>query len=308
MALPTYPYAGLHLGQNGDINLLACLTAAAEVLRRLDGYSGRPLQTSRKRPALMGDRVGLVLRPGSASSGMDDSGVRKLEIRVISREAGPAEDDLVTSLLAETVLTLMDEVEVDIVEWLSPDCMIEADEFVDLLFPDEQEFIDTPSAAVCKPEYDHDEDARLAQSIRSAICAAEHIAPLADHPSRITSGADRANGAKTDDAPACRINRDIYDAPGTTRSTVPDPEPRDDEDDPHGDIEDALPRRSAMLGAMGMIVAVFGYSVRLIGMACLWLMRAIDLRLLSRALSVGMALIALTNSDALWAMVEGALK
>ena len=235
----------------------------------------------------MGDRVGLVLRPGSGPSGMHGAGARKLEIRVISRQAGPPEDDLVTSLLAEAVLTLMDEVEVDIVEWLSPDCMIEADEFVDLLFPDEQEFIDTPSVAVSTPEDDHDEDARLAQSIRSAICAAEHIAPLADHPSRITSGADRANGTKTDQASAHRTNRDIYDAPGPSRASVPDPEPLDDEDETQGATDEALVRRSAMLGAMGMIVTVLGYSVRLIGMACLWLMRAIDFRLLSRALSVG---------------------
>ncbi len=112
------PYAALHLPLDaGKPDLFELLKAAGKALLQHDNGSGRPLRISRRRLALMGDRLGLCLSHFKASGGKGP----RVVVRVLSRDGGIARGARAIALLLEAVRTLSALSGATEIEWLSPD-------------------------------------------------------------------------------------------------------------------------------------------------------------------------------------------
>ncbi|NDV99448.1 hypothetical protein [Salipiger sp. PrR002] len=118
------PYAALHLPLDaGNPDLFELLKAAGKALLEHDNGTGRPLRISRRRLALMGDRLGLCLSHFKASGGKGP----RVVVRVLSRDGGIARGARAIALLLEAVRSLSALSGATEIEWLSPDTRLTPD-------------------------------------------------------------------------------------------------------------------------------------------------------------------------------------
>lgn len=109
------PYAALYLPEAATPDLVQLLKTAGKTLLALDNSSGRPLLVSRRRLALMGDRLGLCLTHFDGKRGTP-----RIVLRVLSREGGVARGPNAIALLLEAVRRLSPLCAATEIEWLSP--------------------------------------------------------------------------------------------------------------------------------------------------------------------------------------------
>ncbi|WP_353471914.1 hypothetical protein PVT71_11450 [Salipiger sp. H15] len=109
------PYAALYLPDAATPDLVELLKTAGKTLLAHDNHSGRPLLVSRRRHALMGDRMGLCLTHFDGRRGTP-----RIVLRVLSREGGLASGPRAIALLLEAVRRLSPLCAATEIEWLSP--------------------------------------------------------------------------------------------------------------------------------------------------------------------------------------------
>ncbi|MCA0940538.1 hypothetical protein CLG85_024200 [Yangia mangrovi] len=109
------PYAALYLPDTANPDLVQLLKTAGKTLLAHDNSSGRPLLVSRRRLALMGDRMGLCLTHFDGTRGTP-----RIVLRVLSREGGLASGPKAIALLLEAVRRLSPLCAATEIEWLSP--------------------------------------------------------------------------------------------------------------------------------------------------------------------------------------------
>lgn len=109
------PYAALYLPDAAAPDLMQLLKTAGKTLLAHDNRSGRPLLVSRRRLALMGDRMGLTLTHFDGKRGTP-----RIVLRVLSRDGGLASGPRAIALLLEVVRRLSPLCAATEIEWLSP--------------------------------------------------------------------------------------------------------------------------------------------------------------------------------------------
>ncbi|MBN9886635.1 hypothetical protein [Salipiger abyssi] len=157
MNVPDQPYAGLILPASTGFDIQKALGAAAAALKRLDTASGRPILRSNKRSAIMADRFGIDI-----SAHDESSSARHVAIRLIARQRGRLEGELVATILAQTVLAILEYCRVDRIEWFSPDTVIGSEDFIRL-----HTYV-SPRRKRLAPLEDEEEFA-LSESVRKAM-------------------------------------------------------------------------------------------------------------------------------------------
>ncbi|WP_417720484.1 hypothetical protein [Salipiger sp.] len=152
-----YPYAGLILPDADFVETGPYLDAAEEVLLRLDCASQQRPRRSRKRAAVMGDRYGLLVVPQP-----DCAAGPRIAICAIARGGGVPRGEDVARILSDVVLDILQFSPAESVEWCSPDVHISAADFIRL-----RSYV-SPRRKHLAPISHKDEQA-LAESIREAM-------------------------------------------------------------------------------------------------------------------------------------------
>lgn len=135
------PHAGIFLSHDIALNDRQLLSDAAQVLRRLDSQSGRPIRRSTKRAALMADHFGVSVKVQRIP---DDAPY--LSVRILLRKGETADETLARRILAQTVRGMLSHIPVDSIDWFDCETLIEPDEFREMFAPPAQEADYSPSA------------------------------------------------------------------------------------------------------------------------------------------------------------------
>ncbi|CUH80055.1 hypothetical protein [Tropicibacter naphthalenivorans] len=171
MTCTEYPYAGLILPDTQDLDPDPYLDTAARVVAQLDPRQGRAPQ--RGSNAVMGRSLGIQV----ISEEDSDYGPRVL-IEVITRAGGlPTEDqdEAAAQLLSAVVLAALEHSSADILEWYSPDVLLDREDFIRLrsyVSPRRAEPVVRSVDEVLndvQPAQDYSADDHLADDIRGAL-------------------------------------------------------------------------------------------------------------------------------------------
>lgn len=126
MSIAERPYAGMILPDSQEMDPTPYLDAARHVLMRLDrGFLPRDTDSM-----VTGRELGIRVTPEEES----DFGPRML-LEVVTCMGGTpeeAQDEEAAQLLSDTVLRALDHSQADILEWYSPDVLLDIDDFVRL--------------------------------------------------------------------------------------------------------------------------------------------------------------------------------
>ncbi|EBA09827.1 hypothetical protein [Sagittula stellata] len=127
MTKAEYPYAGLVLPDATDLDPAPYVESAARVLARLDPVPGKAPSRSVHADKVFGRRYGIHVIPEEQSV----YGPRVL-LEVITTDGEPLDDEKAARILSDTVLAALDHSSADILEWYSPDVLLDRDDFVRL--------------------------------------------------------------------------------------------------------------------------------------------------------------------------------
>lgn len=130
------PHAGIFLTHDVALNDRQLLSDAAQVLRRLDTRSGRPIRRSNKRAAIMADHFGISVKVQRIP---DDAPY--LSIRILLRKGEMSDETLARRILAQTVRGMLSHIPVDSIDWFDCETLIEPDDFREMFgqpVPDNQ--------------------------------------------------------------------------------------------------------------------------------------------------------------------------
>ncbi len=122
-----YPYAGLILPDAQDLDPRPYLNAARRVLAKLDPHPNGGSRLNETADTVNGGFFGLRVTPQEDS----DYGPRMV-LEVVTSEGTPTEDEAAAQILSDTVLSALKESPADIIEWYSPDVLLDAEDFVRL--------------------------------------------------------------------------------------------------------------------------------------------------------------------------------
>ena len=127
MSFAEYPYAGLILPDSHDLSPSPYLDTATRVLARLDPVPGGAPHRSAHGHKVMGQRFGVVVVPDENS----DYGP-KVVIEVITTDGSRPDDEQAARILSDVVLAALDHSSADILEWYSPDVLLDREDFIRL--------------------------------------------------------------------------------------------------------------------------------------------------------------------------------
>ncbi|WP_299932880.1 hypothetical protein [uncultured Pelagimonas sp.] len=122
-----YPYAGLILPDAQDLDPRPYLNAARRVLAKLDPHPNGGSRLNDTADTVRGGFFGLRVTPQEDS----DYGPRMV-LEVVTSEGTPTEDEAAAQILSDTVLSALKDSPADIIEWYSPDVLLDAEDFVRL--------------------------------------------------------------------------------------------------------------------------------------------------------------------------------
>ncbi|KUF09004.1 hypothetical protein [Pseudoponticoccus marisrubri] len=121
------PYAGLILPDAEGLDPAPYLAAAEAVLARLDRSPDGPPQRFPESGTVYGGRYGISVTPEPDS----DYGPRVV-MEVIALQGAMGDDETAARLLSDAVLAALDHSPADILEWYSPDVLIDREDFIRL--------------------------------------------------------------------------------------------------------------------------------------------------------------------------------
>lgn len=122
-----YPYAGLILPDVQDLAPAPYLDSAARVLARLDPSSDHKAPTQCDGSCVTGRHLGISV----ISEEQSDYGPRVV-LEVITTDGTPPDETEAARLLSDTVREALDHSSADILEWYSPEVLIDRDDFIRL--------------------------------------------------------------------------------------------------------------------------------------------------------------------------------
>lgn len=122
-----YPYAGLILPDASDLDPRPYLNAARRVLARLDPHPNGGTRLHPTENMVHGNVFGMRIDPQEDS----DYGPRMV-IEVVTSQGQPTEDEAAAQILSDTVLQALKVSPADIIEWYSPDVLLDVEDFVRL--------------------------------------------------------------------------------------------------------------------------------------------------------------------------------
>jgi hypothetical protein len=122
-----HPYAGLILPVGLYLDPTPYLETAARVLARLDPLPGAAPRHDPPGNRVIGRRFGVVVLPEEDS----DYGPRVL-IEITTAEGARPQDESAAKLLSDIVLESLDHSSADILEWYSPDVLLDREDFIRL--------------------------------------------------------------------------------------------------------------------------------------------------------------------------------
>ncbi|WP_425071106.1 hypothetical protein [Sagittula sp. S175] len=127
MSTIEYPYAGLVLPDAADLDPAPYLDSAARVLARLDAIPGALPHRSAHGNKVIGRRFGVIVEPQEDS----DYGP-KVVVEIIAADGETPDEEKSARILSEVVLACLDHSSADILEWYSPDVLLDRDDFIRL--------------------------------------------------------------------------------------------------------------------------------------------------------------------------------
>ncbi|SNS77277.1 hypothetical protein [Antarctobacter heliothermus] len=122
-----YPYAGLILPDAQDLSPAPYLDSAARVLARLFPQDDRNVPTHCDGARVFGDHIGISVIPEEQS----DYGPR-VRLEVVTADGRPPDETDAARLLSDTVYDALDHSSADILEWYSPEVLIDREDFIRL--------------------------------------------------------------------------------------------------------------------------------------------------------------------------------
>ena len=125
MSTIEYPYAGLVLPDAADLDPAPYLDSAARVLARLDAIPGALPHRSAHGNKVIGRRFGVIVEPQEDS----DYGP-KVVVEIIAADGETPDEEKSARILSEVVLACLDHSSADILEWYSPDVLLDRDDFM----------------------------------------------------------------------------------------------------------------------------------------------------------------------------------
>ncbi len=258
------PYAGLILPDTTGLDPAPFLNVAQQVLQRLDPVDGDLPRVMQKQAAVMGGRFCLHVVPEEGS----DFGPRVL-LEVTMHDGTAPTDETTAKILSDTVLESLDFSEADIIEWYAPDTLLDRDDFVRLrsyVSPRRAEASDVNG--FCDELFAHHED----------DAAAEEQALSMDLRNALTA-ADGGDGTGQS------VTQRITSIPERVKAQEPE--------------EFRLSLAGwLMTGVLALVSFPVAAAVFIIG-----IMRGMNLRLATQALSVTMLFVVLANTDSVSRMV-----
>ncbi|WP_417209891.1 hypothetical protein [Antarctobacter sp.] len=122
-----YPYAGLILPDAQDLSPDPYLDSAARVLVRLDPCDTPEAETRRNGSRVFGRHLGISVIPEEQS----DYGPRVV-LEVVTADGSPPDETDAARLLSDTVRDALEHSSADILEWYSPEVLIDREDFIRL--------------------------------------------------------------------------------------------------------------------------------------------------------------------------------
>ncbi|WP_323772027.1 hypothetical protein [Antarctobacter sp.] len=122
-----YPYAGLILPDAQDMSPDPYLDTAAHVLVRIDPREDPEAATQRNGTRVFGRHLGISVIAEEQS----DYGPRVV-LEVVTADGTPPDETDAARLLSDTVRDALDHSSADILEWYSPDVLIDREDFIRL--------------------------------------------------------------------------------------------------------------------------------------------------------------------------------
>ncbi len=263
-----HPYAGLILPDAQDLDPRPYLNAARRVLAKLDPHPNGGSRLSESADTVRGGFFGLRVTPQENS----DYGPRMV-LEVVTSEGTPTEDEAAAQILSDTVLSALKDSPADIIEWYSPDVLLDAEDFVRL-----RSYV-SPKRGRVKPN-------RPARPVETQPLPGP--APL---PNPVTE--TLVLGDHFDEEPLERnILTELYDTP-QEKMEVPAATPETDLSD-----QAQASRLSAAGWLIAAIVAIVSFPVG-VAMFIVGLYRGMDFRLVSQVMVVTILFAVLYNTDRL---------
>ncbi len=174
MSLVEYPYAGLILPDSQDLDPGPYLDTAAKVLARLDAIPGAVPHRSAHGSKVLGRRYGVVVVPEEDS----DYGP-KMVIEVITVNGEMPDEEKGARILSDVALACLDHSSADILEWYSPDVLLDRDDFIRL-----RSYV-SPRRMIEVDEETEDalfENENITQGVRDNLYGAPTPVPLEERP------------------------------------------------------------------------------------------------------------------------------
>ncbi|MFW2545028.1 hypothetical protein ACN2XU_20545 [Primorskyibacter sp. 2E107] len=287
MSIQEYAYAGLILPDERGLSIAPYLDSCQQVLARLDPRPVGVPKRSAKRQAVLGHYFGLRVTAEADS----DYGPRIL-IEVITRDGAAPDEETAARLLSDTVLASLEHSHADMIEWFSPDTLLDTADFVRLRnytspqrarrAPTHEQDVETAAAlavqelfqdqALCDPVYDLD-------NAQTAMPSEEQVATQ-----------DLRDLLSEDDV---RDPKEAYNPLARMKARMAEAEPEE--------------KRLSFAGWLmsGVLAVVFFPAAVFLWITALW--RGMDFRLTTQVLSVTILFVALANSNRLHVLLGNVL-
>ncbi|MGH1413212.1 MAG: hypothetical protein ACRBB0_06945 [Pelagimonas sp.] len=268
-----YPYAGLILPDARDLDPRPYLNAARRVLAKLDPHPNGGSRLNDKADTVRGGYFGLRVTPQEDS----DYGPRMV-LEVVTSTGTPTEDEAAAQILSDTVLSALKESPADIIEWYSPDVLLDVEDFIRLrsyVSPKRSRIKPTPIAPAVE-QVQRPEPARLDTAWESPEDVADAL----------------ILGAMDEDQDRDTL-ANLYHQTDASEPPAETPAAQDD---------DMTPGQSSRMSAAGWLIAAIVSIVSLpvgIAMFIIGIFRGMDFRLVSQVMIVTILFTVLYNTDRL---------
>ncbi len=127
MQVTDWPYAALILPDSAALDPAPYMQAAADVLDRLDHDPERAPRQNRRKQTVFAHSLALRVTVDEQSA----YGPR-VALQLITRDGSPADEEAAAKVLSDTVEICLGFSNADVIEWFSPDMLVEADDFLRL--------------------------------------------------------------------------------------------------------------------------------------------------------------------------------
>jgi hypothetical protein len=271
MSASEYPYAGLVLPEHKDLDPLPYLASAARVLARLDPIPEIHPSTRARGNKVFGQRYGIAVMPEEES----DYGP-KVVIELVTVDGELPDDERAARILSDAVLEMLSHSSADILEWYSPDVLLDRDDFIRL-----RSYV-SPRRLQEVDEVIEDtlfQDERLASDLRESHSGdhSDEASVAQAHPRK----AQDQGGSIGDRLAACKIQLEPQASPKRRY------------------ISAAGYLIAGVIGILSLPVGVFVFIVSLV--------RGVDFRLISQAIVVTALFTVLINAGRLGPFVNAVL-